>query len=46
MAVNHLKHKHTPSAEQDRRDRELDTWLHKAMGMHSKADPEPVLRDL
>jgi hypothetical protein len=44
MAANRHPHK-DHKADQDRRDRELDAWLHKAMGM-PKPDPEPVLRDL
>lgn len=31
--------------DQDKRDRELDAWMDRALGVR-KADPEPIVRDL
>ena len=32
-------------ADQDKRDRELDAWMDRALGVR-KADPEPVVSEL
>ena len=35
----------TRGADQDKRDRELDAWMDRALGAR-KPDPAPVVRDL
>ena len=45
-----MAHKSQPrqkvrGADQDRRDRELDAWMDRALGA-SKPDPQPIVRDL
>lgn len=40
-----LRHRRLPKAEQDKRDRELDAWMDRALGVR-KPDPEPAVRDI
>jgi hypothetical protein len=37
--------KRSGAADQAQRDRELDAWMDRALGVH-KPDPEPIVRDL
>jgi hypothetical protein len=37
--------RHSKEKDQSQRDRELDDWLERAMGI-TRPDPEPVVRDL
>jgi hypothetical protein len=42
------KQSHAPKmsrSDVDKRDRELDAWMDKALGVR-KADPQPIVRDL
>lgn len=43
------KQRHAPKmsrgADLDKRDRELDAWMDRALGVR-KADPQPIVRDL
>lgn len=45
MADKRHAAKRPSAADQDKRDRELDVWLDKAIGA-GKPDPEPIVRDL
>lgn len=44
-AQRHDKEMKGPRFDQDKRDRELDAWMDKAIGAR-KPDPDPKLRDL
>lgn len=44
-AKRHQPRTDAERAEQEKRDRELDAWLDRAIGAR-RADPKPVVRDL
>lgn len=40
-----MKRARGADADQDKRDREIEAWMDRALGVR-KPDPEPVVRDL
>ena len=45
MADKRHAAKRASASDQERRDRELDAWMDRALGVR-KPDPEPVVRDV
>lgn len=45
MANKRQAAKHSTAWGQDKRDREIDAWMDRALGAR-KPDPEPVVRNL
>lgn len=45
MADKRHAAKRSGAADQDKRDRELDAWMDRALGIR-KPDPEPIVREL